>query len=76
MSYKVEIVEKKRDPIKQLEASKSSIKDLFSNLLNETKCFKYQITLKAMLKEYKPNGEIEFRPVYFNQFNNKNCDKS
>ena len=36
MSYKVEIIEKK-DPIKQLEASKSSIKDLFSDLLNETK---------------------------------------
>ena len=36
MSYKVEIVEKK-DPIIQLEASKSSIKDLFSDLLNEIK---------------------------------------
>ena len=65
MSYKVEIIEKK-DPIKQLEASKSSIKDLFSDLLNETKGFKYQITLKVVLKKYKPNGEIEFRPVYFN----------
>ena len=65
ISYKVELVEKK-DPIKQLEASKSSIKDLFSGLLNETKDFKYQITLKAMLKQYKPNGEIEFKPVYFN----------
>ena len=49
MSYKVEIIEKKY-PIKQLEASKSSIKDLFSDLLNETKGFKYQITLKVMLK--------------------------
>ena len=39
MSYKVEIIEKK-DPIKQLEASKLSIKDLFSNVLNETKDFK------------------------------------
>ena len=65
MSYKVEIIEKK-DPIKQLEASKSSIKDLFSDLLNETKGFKYQITLKVLLKKYKPDGEIEFRPVYFN----------
>ena len=65
ISYKVELVEKK-DPIKQLEARKSSIKDLFSGLLNEIKDFKYQITLKAMLKKYKPNGEIEFRPVYFN----------
>ena len=73
MSYKVEIIEKK-DPIKQLEANKSSIKDLFSDLLNETKGFKYQITLKVMLKKYKPNGEIEFRSVFF-QFNNKNSDK-
>ena len=36
MSNKVEIIERK-DPILQLEASKSSIKDLFSDLLNETK---------------------------------------
>ena len=57
MSYKVEIIERK-DPINQLEVSKSSIKDLFSDLLNETKGFKYQITLKATLKKYKPNGEI------------------
>ena len=65
MSYKVEIIEKK-DPMKQLEASKSRIKDLFSDLLNETKGFKYQVKLKVMLKKYKPNEEIEFRPVYFN----------
>ena len=44
MSYKVEIIERK-DPIVQLEASKSSIKDLLSDLLNETKGFKYQITV-------------------------------
>ena len=35
MSYKVKIVEKKKDPTKQSEASKSSIKDLFSD---QTKC--------------------------------------
>ena len=40
MSYKVEIVERK-DPIVELEASKLSIKYLFSNLLNERKGFKY-----------------------------------
>ena len=34
MSYKAELI-KKKDPVIQLEASKSSIKDLFSNLLNE-----------------------------------------
>ena len=65
MSYKVEII-KKKDPINQLEASKSSIKGLFSDLLNETKDFRYQITLKVMLRKYKLNGKIEFRPVYFN----------
>ena len=41
---------RKKDPIKQLEASKSSIEDLFSDLLNETKGFKYQITLKEIEK--------------------------
>ena len=46
--------------IVQLEASKSSIKDLFNDLLNETKGFKYQITVKVLLKKYKPNEEIEF----------------
>ena len=65
MSYKVEIIEKK-DPIVQLEASKSSIKDLFNDLLNETKGFKYQITLKVLLKKYKTDREIESRPVSFN----------
>ena len=67
MSYKVEILEKK-DPIVQLEASKSGIKDLLNGLLNETKGFKYRITVKFLLKKYKHNGEIEFAPVYFNSF--------
>ena len=57
---------KKKYPIVQLEASKLSIKNLFSYLLNETKGFKYQITVEVLLKKYKHNGEIEFRPVYFN----------
>ena len=39
MSYKVEII-KRKVPIVQLEASKSSIENLFSNLLNETKGFR------------------------------------
>ena len=65
MSYQVEIIERK-DPINQLEASKSSIKDLFSNLLNERKGFKYQITQKVLLKKYKTDGETECRPVNFN----------
>ena len=64
MSYKVEIIERK-DPIVQLQASESSIKDLFSDLLNETKGCRYQITVKVLLKKFKLNGEIEFAPVYF-----------
>ena len=65
MSYKVEIVDKK-DVIVQLEASKSSIKDLLIDLLNEIRGFKYQITVKVLLKKFRSNGEIEFAPVYFN----------
>ena len=65
ISYKFETVDKK-DVIVQLEASKSSIKDLFNDLLNETRGFKYQITVKVLLKKHKSNGEIEFAPVYFN----------
>ena len=57
MSYKVEIIERK-DPIVQLEASKSNIKDLFNYLLNETKGFKYQITVKVLLKKYKLDEKL------------------
>ena len=57
MSYKVKIIEKK-DQIKQLEAEKSSIKDFFSDLLNETKGFKYKITLKVMLKNTSQIGKL------------------
>ena len=56
----------KKDLIVQLEASKLSIKDLLSDLLNETKGFKNQFTVNVLLKKYKLNGEIEFAPVYFN----------
>ena len=49
MSYKVEIVERK-DLTVQLEASKLSIKNFFGDLLNNTKGFKYQITVKILLK--------------------------
>ena len=65
MSYKIELVENK-DPINQSETSKSSIKDLFSGLLNETKDFKYQVTLNVMLRKYKSNEKIEFTSGNFN----------
>ena len=50
MSYKVEIV-KRKDLVVQLEASKLSIKNFFDDLLNETKGFKYQVTVKIWLKK-------------------------
>ena len=46
--YKVEVVEKK-DPMVQLKASKLSVKDLFGDLLNETKGFKYYC--KSLVKK-------------------------
>ena len=39
---------------------------MFSDLLNETKGFKYQITLKTLLKKYKYDREIKFELFYFN----------
>ena len=62
---KVQVVERK-DPVVQLKAIKLSIRNLFNDILNETKGFKYQITVKALLKKYKFHGEIESRLVYFN----------
>ena len=41
---------------------------MFNDLLNETKGFKYQMTVNVLLKKYKLNEEIEFAPVYFNSF--------
>ena len=64
-SYKIQIVDKK-DPLVQLQASKSSIEDLFKDLLNEMKNFKYQITLTVLLSKVKTDGNIEYSPVYFN----------
>ena len=62
-SYKVEIVDIK-DPLVQLEVSKSSIKDLFKDLLNEIKGFKYQITLAALLSKTKTDGSIEYQSSF------------
>ena len=67
MSYKVDMI-KKKDPIKQLETSKSSVKNVFSDFLNETKGFKYKIslTLKFMLKKINQMEKLnlcQFIPV-------------
>ena len=59
MLYKVEIVERK-DQIAQLKASRSSIKNLFGDLLNETRGFKYQITVKILLKNTSPMEKLSF----------------
>ena len=64
-SDNIEVIDSK-DPSVQLTASKSSIEDLFDDLLYKIKGFKYQITVKGLLKKYKENGDIEFAPVYFN----------
>ena len=55
-----------KDPLAQLESIISSIKDLFKDLLDEIKGFKYQMTVKVLLKKHKENGNIEFAPAYFN----------
>ena len=64
-SYKIETFDKK-DPIVQLKASELSIKDLFKDLLNEIKGFKYQITLSILLSKIRSDGNIEYSPVYYN----------
>ena len=58
VSYKVEIIEKKY-PIVQLQASKSSVKDLFNDL-NKTKGFKYQITVKVLIKNTSSMKKLNF----------------
>ena len=61
-SCKVEIINYK-DPIVQLEASKSSNKDLFRDLLSEMKGFKYQLTVTILLSKAKINGSTEYASV-------------
>ena len=57
-SYKTENVDK-RDPIIQLKASELSIKNLFKDLFNEIKGFKYQITFSILLSKIKSDGNID-----------------
>ena len=68
-SYRIEIIDLK-DPFVQLEASKSNIKDLLKDLLDEIKGFKYQITANVLLIKHKENEGIEFALVYFNSTTN------
>ena len=55
-----------KDPLAQLDDSKSSIEDLFKELLHEMNDFNYQITVTVLLCKHKINGDIEYAPVYFN----------
>ena len=64
-SFSIEIIDSK-DPLIQLNASTSSIKDLFKDLLYEMKGFKYQITMNISLCKEKINGDTEYSSVYFN----------
>ena len=75
-SYKVEIRDSK-DLLVQLEASKLSTEDLFKDLLNEMKGFKYQMTVAVLIYKHKISGEIQYAPVYFNSATKTviNCDK-
>ena len=34
--------------------------------MNQIKGFKYQITVKVLLRKHREYGDIEFAPVYFN----------
>ena len=64
-SSKIEIINSK-DPLAQLEASRSSTEDMLKDLLNEKKGFKYQITVTVLLCKHKQNKDIEYAPVNFN----------
>ena len=69
-SYKIKIIDSE-DPLVQLEASNSSIKDSLRDLLDEVKGFKYLITVKVLLSKYKENRDVEFAPVCFNSTTKK-----
>ena len=64
-SYKIEIIDAK-DPLTQLETSKSRVEDFFKDLLDEMRGFKYQITVKVLLRKHKNYGHMKFVLVYFN----------
>ena len=64
-SYRIEIIDSK-DRSVQLIISKPSIEYLLKDLLDEIKDFKYQITLKVSLSNFKENTDREYVLVYFN----------
>ena len=50
-NYSVQVIDSKY-PSVQLTVSRSSIKDLFKDLIAEIEAFKYQTTLKVLLSKY------------------------
>ena len=54
---------RKKNQLIQLEASKSSNKDLFNDILDEAKGFMYQNTVKILLKNTKALKLIFFQSV-------------
>ena len=44
---------------------------MFKDLLNEIRDFKYQITVKVLLRKHEENRGIEFAHVYFNSATKK-----
>ena len=66
-SYRIEIIDSK-EPLIQLEASKSSIEDLFKDLLNEMKDFRYQITVVISLSK-KKEMEMDKLNILIQYFN-------
>ena len=64
-SFSIEIIDRK-DPLIQLNSSKSNMKDLFKDLLYEMNGFKYQITMNITLSKEKINSNVDYASVYFN----------
>ena len=64
-SYRTEIIDSK-DPLVQLEASKSNIKDLYKDLLDKINGFKYQMKVESFAKQTQKSLDMEFAPVHFN----------
>ena len=53
--FEIETVDSK-DPLAQLAASKLNVKDLFKELLDKIKGFKYQVTVESSYKNTKKMG--------------------
>ena len=59
----------KKDPLVQLQASKSSFENLFRHILDEIKGFKYQTTITVLLSKIKTDGNTEYSVINSAKFN-------